>query len=147
MALFDSKVAKFFLEDTGGTERDLSAYITEIGGLPGARALNEATALGDSGATFHPGLENVTISISGQFDDTGTTGPEAVLGPLRTHTAAVDFKYGPKGNTSGFLRYAGLTSASGGCWVTEFTVDASVGSLVMWSASLQVEGVVARGTF
>jgi len=141
MALFDSKTAKFLLDDTGATQRDLSAYITEVGGLPGSRALNEATALGDSGATFHPGLENVTISISGQYDDTATTGPEAVLGPLRTHTAAVDFEYGPKGSSSTFLKYSGT------CWVTEFTVDASVGSLVMWSASLQVEGVVTRGAF
>ena len=142
MALFDSKVAKFLVTDSGGTaDRDLSTFITEIGGLPGARALNEATALGDSGATFHPGLENVTISISGHFDDTATTGPEAVLGPLRTHTAAVAFSYGPKGSTSGFLKYSGTF------WVTELAVDSSVGSLVAWSSSLQVEGTVTRGTF
>lgn len=141
MALFDSKSAVFNLTDTGGSSRNLSAHITEVSGLPGARNLNEATALGDSGATFHPSLENVTVSISGHFDDTATTGPEAVLGPLRTHTAAVAFSYGPKGSTGGFLKYSGT------CWVTEFTVDASVGSLVAWSASLQVEGTVTRGTF
>mgnify|MGYP003135191388 CR=1 FL=1 len=142
MALFDSKVSKFLVTDSGGTaNRDLSAYITSIGGLPGARNLNEATALGDSGATFHPGLENVTISLSGQYDDTATTGPEAVLGPLRTHTAAVAFSYGPKGNTSGFLKFSGTF------WVTEFVVESSVGSLVLWTASLQVEGQVTRGTF
>jgi hypothetical protein len=142
MALFDSKTAKFRITDSGGTtDRDLSTFITEISGLPGARNLNEATALGDSGATFHPGLENVTISLSGHYDDTGTTGPEALLGPLRTHTAAVAFAYGPKGTTSGFLKYSGTF------WVTEFTVDSSVGSLVTWSTSLQVEGTVTRGTF
>lgn len=141
MALFDSKTAVFNITDTGATSRDISQYITEISGLPGARNLNEATALGDSGATFHPGLENVTPSISGHYDDTATTGPEAVLGPLRTHTAAVAFDYGPKGSTTGYLKYSGT------CWVTEFTVDASVGSLVSWSASLQVEGTVTRGTY
>ena len=142
MALFDSSKSKFLVTDSGGTaNRDLSTFITEISGLPGARNLNEATALGDSGATFHPGLENVTISISGHFDDTATTGPEAVLGPLRTHTAAVAFSYGPKGSTSGFLKYSGTF------WVTELAVDSSVGSLVAWSSSLQVEGTVTRGTF
>ena len=142
MALFDSKVAKFLITDSGGTaNRDLSAYVTSIGGLPGTRNLNEATAIGDSGATFHPGLENVTISLSGHFDDTATTGPDALLGPLRTHTAAVAFSYGPKGNTSGFVKYSGTF------WMTEYTVDASVGSLVLWTASLQVEGVVTRGTW
>ena len=142
MALFDSKVAKFLVTDSGGTaNRDLSTFMNELSGLPGARNLNEATALGDSGATFHPGLENVTISIAGFFDDTATTGPEAVLGPLRTHTAAVAFSYGPKGNTGGFLKYSGTF------WVTDLAVDTSVGSLVTWSASLQGEGTVTRGTF
>ena len=107
MALFDSKTAVFAVTDTGATSRNLSAYITSIDGLPGARNLNEATALGDSGATFYPGLENVTISLAGHYDDTSTTGPEAVLGPLRTHTAATAFAYGPKGSTSGFLKYSG----------------------------------------
>ena len=31
MAFFDSKVSKFLVDDTGTTQRDLSAYITEVG--------------------------------------------------------------------------------------------------------------------
>ena len=54
MAFFDSKVSKFLLDDTGGTQRDLSAYLTDVRGLPGRRELNEVTALGDGGPRFIP---------------------------------------------------------------------------------------------
>ena len=90
MAFFDSKVSKFLIDDTGGVQRDMSPYITEVRGLPGPRSLNEVTALGDSGARFIPGLEDVTITLSGIFDSTATSGPDAVLVPLRTHTSAVN---------------------------------------------------------
>ncbi|MCI0887524.1 MAG: hypothetical protein J4N30_04890 [Chloroflexi bacterium] len=141
MPFFDSKVSKFLLDDLGGTQRNLSAFITEVRGLPGARLLNEVTALGDSGARFIPGLEDVVISLAGIFDDTATSGPDAVLGPLRTHTSAVDFEYGPEGSTTGDVKYSGT------CWLAQYDLRSRVGSLVEWTASLQVEGAVARGAF
>lgn len=141
MAFFDSKVSKFLLDDTGSIQRDLSAFITEVRGLPGPRTLNEVTALGDSGAKFIPGLEDVAITLNGMFDNTATSGPDAVLGPLRTHTAAVDFEYGPEGSATGDAKYSGT------CWVVTYELRSRVGNLVEWSASLQVEGTVTRGTF
>ena len=141
MAFFDSKVSKFLIDDTGSTQRDLSAYVTEVRGLPGVRTLNEVTALGDSGTKFIPGLEDVTIALGGMFDDTATSGPDAVMGPLRTHTSAVDFEYGPEGSGSGDVKYSGT------CWVVSYELRSRVGNLVEWSARLQVEGTVTRGTF
>ena len=141
MAFFDSKVSKFRIDDTGSVLRDLSAYITEVRGLPGARALNEITALGDSGAKYVAGLEDVAITLSGMFDNTSTSGPDAVLGPLRTHSAAVDFEYGPQGASSGNVKYSGI------CWVTSYALRSRVGDLVGWSAALQVNGTVTRGAF
>ena len=141
MAFFDSKVSKFLIDDTGAIQRDLSPYITEVRGLPGPRALNEVTALGDSGAKFVPGLEDVTITLNGMFDNTATSGPDAVLGPLRTHTSAVDFEYGPEGSGTGNLKYSGT------CWVVSYELRSRVGNLVEWSATLQVEDTVTRGTF
>ena len=141
MAFFDSKVSKFRIDDTGSVLRDLSAYLTEVRGLPGARSLNEVTALGDSGVKFIAGLEDVTITLTGMFDDTATSGPDAVLGPLRTHTSAVDFEYGPEGASTGSVKYSGT------CWVTSYALRSRVGDLVEWSAALQVDGTVTRGTF
>ena len=141
MGFFDSKVSKFRIDDTGSVLRDLSAYITEVRGLPGARGLNEVTALGDSGAKYVAGLEDVAITLSGMFDNTSTSGPDAVLGPLRTHGSAVDFEYGPEGASSGNVKYSGT------CWVTSYALRSRVGDLVAWSAALQVDGTVTRGTF
>jgi hypothetical protein len=141
MAFFDSKVSKFLIDDTGGTQRDLSAYVTEIRGLPGTRALNEVTALGDDGAKFIPGVEDIPFTLNGLFDNTAASGPDAVLGPLRKHTSAVDFEYGPEGSSTGNVKYSGT------CWVVSYSLRSRVGNLVEWSGALQVDGVVTRGVF
>ncbi len=141
MAFFDSKASRFLIDDTGSVQRDLSAYIAEVRALPGPRNLNEVTALGDSGTRFIPGLEDVTIVLNGIFDNTATSGPDAVLGPLRTHGSAVDFEYGPEGAGSGDVKYSGT------CWVLSYELRSRVGNRVEWSAALQVEGAVTRGTF
>ena len=141
MAFFDSKVSKFLIDDTGNVLRDLSAYITDVRGLPGVRSLNEVTALGDSGTKFVPGLEDMTITLSGVFDNTATAGPDAVLGPLRTHSSAMDFEYGPHGSATGDTKY------SGNCWVLSYELRSRVVDRVEWLATLLVDGAVSRGAF
>ena len=49
MAYVDGRASRFRIADAGGVMRDLSAYITEVSGLPGARALNDVTAAGRCG--------------------------------------------------------------------------------------------------
>lgn len=141
MAFFDSNSAVFQITDTGGTLRDISAYIIAINGLPGPRELNDVTALGDTGRKWFPTLQDVTITLELLYDDTATTGPEVILGPLRTHTAAVAFDYGPKGKTATFLKYSGT------CWVRDFEITTQVGRQVMSRLELKVQGVVTRGTY
>ena len=133
MAFFDSRVSRFLIEDAGGTKRDLSAFVVDVRGLPGAR--------GDSGARFIPGLQDGLFSLSGLFDSTASSGPDAVLGALRPHDAAVGFEYGPEGTATGAVKY------SGQCWVVSYELRSRVGRLVEWGASLQVDGVVDRGAF
>ena len=141
MALFDSRVSRFRIFDAGGTRRDLSTFITEVRGLPGDRSLNEVTGLGDSGARFVPGIEDVSFALAGIFDDRATDGPDAVLGPLRAHPSPVRFEYGPRGTSTGAVRY------SGSCWVASYRLRSRVGSRVEWAAALQVDGTVSRGVF
>lgn len=141
MGFFDSKVSRFLIEDAGGVVRDLSRYVVSVRGLPGVRNLNEVTALGDDGAKFIAGLEDSTVTLSGIFDDASGAGPDAVLGPLRTHGSAVGFEYGPAGSRPGAVKY------HGGCWVVSYDLRSRVGDRVEWAATLQVDGVVRRGTF
>ena len=141
MAFFDSRVSRFLLFDAGGTSWDLSPFITDVRGLPGDRSLNEVTALGDSGARFIPGIEDVTFLLSGIFDDSAPGGPDAVLGPLRAHSSKVGFEYGPRGSAAGSVKY------SGSCWVATYRLRSRVGSRVEWSAALQVDRTVSRDSF
>ena len=137
----DSQESVFFIDDTGGESRDLSPYIVSVDGLPGPRELSDATALGSGGRKWHPSLENVIINLELMWSDDALVGPDTVLGPLRTHTAAVDFNYGPEGGTADDVKYYGT------CWVRNFKITSRVGNLVMAAAELQVNGQVSRGTF
>ncbi len=135
MAFFDSKTSTFKIDKTaGGSLQDISAYINDISGLPGPRNLNEVTALGDGGAKFIPGLENAPFTISGIWDDTGSTGPDAIFGPLRIATQTLSFEYYPDA----------VQKYSGECWITNFDIKSTVGSHVTYTCSLQVDGQVTR---
>ena len=119
----------------------VALHCTDVRGLPGGRSLNEVTALGDPGARFIPGIEDVTFLLSGIFDDRDPGGPDSVLGPLRAHSAPVRFEYGPRGTSVGSVRY------SGSCWVASYRLHSRVGSRVEWAAALQVDGTVGRDSF
>ena len=138
MAFIDGRGSRFRITDTGGTTRDLSAYITEVRGLPGDRALNDVTALGDTGARFKPGSEATAFTLRGIFDDTPAVGADAVLGALRYHNAATRFEYAPAGFATGKVSY------TGDCWVKSYALLSRAGEPVSWHATLQVEGAVSR---
>lgn len=121
--------------------KDLSSYISSIDGLPGPRELIEVTALGDSGRTWIPGLENSVITLEFQWSEDTTRGPDTVLGVLRTHTSAVHFDYGPEGKATGDVKYYGT------CWVRNFQITSRVGGQVTARAELQVNGAVTRTTY
>ena len=141
MAYMDGRASRFRIADESGVMRDLSAYITEVSGLPGTRALNEVTALGDAGARFTPGAEGVSFTLRGLFSDTAISGADAVLGALRYHTAPTAFEYAPAGTAPGSARYYG------NCWVAAYVLRSRSGALVSWEAALQVDGATARGAY
>lgn len=142
MAKFNSEEAVFKLDDSGGVLRDLTAHLLEVNGLPAAGEMRDITKLGDTvGHKFHRGIENVTFSIRGLFDDTATTGPNVVIRGLRTLTTSSSFEYGPSGGTTAKVKY------SGECFLTNFVEVARVGSMVEFTADFQVNGGVTVGTF
>jgi hypothetical protein len=130
------KGSVFSLDDSGGTLRTLTSYVDDCTGLPGARDLSEVTAFGDSGEKNIPGLQRVSFSIKGSWDSTATTGPHAVLNSLRAAANTATFEYGPEGSTAGKIKLTGE------CWLSDYTVDASVAEKVAYSASFKVDGTV-----
>ncbi len=140
MTRFNSRDSFFSINDSGGTARDLSNFITEIDGLPGERELAEVTALGDSGRTYIPSLQNAVITLAGIFDDSVTSGPDSVLGLLVHHTGASTFFYGPKGGATDDTGYGGAG------FVRTYTLGSRIGESVTWRAEIQVSGTVTRST-
>ena len=139
--VFDAQVQKFAIQDSGGTERDISDYIVSIAGLPGPRDLNEATTLNRSGRAYHPTLENVTITLELVASQDAIYGTDTIFGPLRTHTSTRTFYYGPFGSTGGYIKY------TGSCWVRNYAITGRVGNLLVATVELQVQGTITRTTF
>jgi len=140
--LFDSGQSVFQITDVSpGQLRDITPYIVTIDGLPGPRELAEATSLNDDGRKFYPTLENVVITLELLWSDDGSVGSDTVIGPLRTHTAAVAFDYGPEGKTQGDIKY------SGNAWVRNYQILSRVGQMITARCELQVNGTVSRTTY
>lgn len=141
MSFAHGKDAVFSLDDSGGTLRNIKIYLNSVSGLPGARALSEVTAFGDQGTKSLPGLANVQFSIGGHYDATASTGVATVLNGLRTATVTATFEYGPAGNATGALKITGE------CWLTTYTIDATVSDRVPIAASFQVDGIPTLTTY
>lgn len=135
------KDAVFALDDSGGTLRTISVNLNSVTGLPGARALSEVTAFGDQGTKSIPSLANVQFSIAGHLDMTATTGVGTVLNGIRLATVTSTFNYGPAGSATGAMK------VTGECWMTAYTIDASVSDRVPIAASFQVDGVPSLTTY
>lgn len=132
---FDSRVSVFKIDDSGGTPRIITSYITSIDGLPGPRRLYPVTALGDTGDKYAPGLYGATITLELMFSTDADVGPDTIFRVLRDHTAAVDFEYYPIGGSS--------PKYSGTCWVEDYNIHTRVNNLLMATVVLKVDGAVA----
>lgn len=138
MAFVHGKSAVFKLDDSGGTLRDLSAYLNDVS-FPRDVETAETTTFGVSGSakTYIVGLSDATISISGLFDATADGYLAGVVGA----SATLSFEYGPAGSTGGNVKYTGE------CLLTSYEVSASVGDSVQASADFQVTGAITRTTW
>lgn len=141
MELFDSQQSVFQIRDTIGYLRDITPYLVAIDGLPGPRELAEATSLAVGGRMYYPILENAVITLELLWSDDGEIGSDTVLGPLRTHSAAVTFDYGPKGKAQGDIKYCGNV------WVRNYQILTRVGQMITARCELQVNGQVERTTY
>lgn len=136
MAFVHGKSAVFKLDDSGGTLRDLSAYLDDCS-MPRDIETAETTTFGSSAKSYIVGLTDATISISGKFDATADGYLAGVVG----NSATLSFEYGPAGSTGGNVKY------SGECIMTSYEVSTPVGDVVTVSADFQVTGAITRGTW
>ena len=94
------------IDDAGGTPRNLSAYVDEIEPLGREISFLDVTGLNDAAQRIIAGPQlGQEFALRGVFDDTATTGPDAVLSGIVGSIATGS--YGPAGNSSGQRRITG----------------------------------------
>lgn len=141
MAKYHGKDSYFGLEDSAATTlRDVGQYCDSIE-EEFSVGMADSTTIGAEAKTFLSGLSESTISLAGKWDDAATTGADLVLSGNVGNEVSVGFEFGPAGNTTGKTKY------SGECFVSKYHVSAPLEGVVKFSATLQVTGVVTRGTF
>lgn len=100
--------------------------------------LAETTTFGQVGKTRIATLQDFTLSLSGHWDPTTSTGPDALMNSIFNAGTAITWVAYPGGTASGQVSYtfSGL--------LEEYTVESDVGSDVTWSASISASGTVTR---
>jgi len=132
----------FALDDSGGTLRDLSVYLTSVE-LGRTADLAENSTVGNEAKTFEKGLYGWTIKLNGKYDKTATSGPAVVLQALIDFDSPVDIEWGPGGNGAG----ASNLKRTGTAYVVGYVETGGVGSIMTFTADLTGSGALTDGTF
>lgn len=126
-------------DDKNGTLRDLTAYVDSLTSLGQEFMSLDVTSFGDGSERIIVGIEkSVEWSISGFFEDTATTGPDAVLAPLVGTQGT--FEYYPAGTASGRRKL------SGECLCIFYRPKAEVKGRVEYEAGFKLDGAMTVGT-
>jgi len=140
MAFTHGKGAVFKIDNSGGTLQTLTAYVDSID-LNQTVDTAETTTMGSEVKTYLSGQSDGTVSISGKWDSTASTGPDAVLAGLIGLEATSTFEIGPEGSTTGKVKYTGE------CFLTSYVVSAPVGDVVTFTADFQITGAITKTTY
>lgn len=94
----------------------------------------ETTVFGNTAKTYIPGLSDATLSASGLYDKTATTGVVFALEAILAGNAAVTAVVRPAGATTGNYSYTGSVI------LTSYSLASTVGDAVQVSAEFQASG-------
>lgn len=100
----------------------------------------ETTVFGNSWKQYLAGLIGATLSISGSYDGTATTGPAALMETCIANGTAWTWKFFPGGSASG------QRSHSFSAFVTNYSESSPVADKVTWSAEILATGTVTSTT-
>ena len=138
MAKYGSNSIKIEIDSAdGGSLVDITAYVTKLGDIAIDKGLIDVTPFGTSSAAFLQGVFKTyaPIDIEGFYDDTASTGPDAILNiGAVTHTQTRTFK----------LTYGGTKTTQGEAWITAYKRGDEVGGYVTYTATLQLTGTITE---
>lgn len=140
MAFYHGKGLVFKIDNAAGSLQVLSAYVDSVD-LDSKVDMGDTTTAGAEDKTFVSGAAEHGLSISGKWDDTASTGPDAILFGLVGLETSSSFEFGPGGSTTGKPKYLGE------CFLTGYTAKAPVGGVVTFTADFKITGAVTRTTW
>lgn len=141
MAKVHGKDSQVFLDDSGGTPRDLTSFVTSID-TSWTRDVSQTTTMGNDAHSYVGGLQDGTFTLSGRFDNGGTATPDQWMVGLLQAAGSVTATFTILAGGSA----AGLPYDRGECYITDYSRSDPYDDVVTWSADFQVTGGVTRGT-
>ena len=113
----------------------MTAYATSVTFTRTADS-HDVTTFGNNSKVYRTGLKDGTGKVEGVYDNTASTGPQAVFRPL-IGAAAVDLIYRPEGTGTG------KPTSTVSVIVTQYEESTPVADMITWSADLQFSGDIA----
>lgn len=138
MATAWTKDSHFAADDSGGTLRTLTSYVTSVDGIPSPFEALDKTTFGAAARRVEAGLEGGTFTANFVWDNTATTGPDAVLAGARGKVGSVEF--GPAGGTPTATTPVYRVEAL----LTDYRITGNVGQLIAASATWATDGAWTR---
>lgn len=140
MAFKAGTASVVYIANAANALQNLSPYIDNTSWQNALEQL-EVSAFGTAAKAFIPGLTGSNISVSGPADATMSSHLAGLYAAQSAGSGAAGIIYGPGGSVASQTRFAGSI------YVSDYSVSSSVGGRVEYSASLQITGAVAMGTF
>lgn len=135
------KGSYFSLDDSTGTPRNISPYVTQVT-FSQTNDTHDTTTFGQNGHTFIAGLTNGKCTVTGLWDKTALVGTNTVFQSLvGLNATTMTFSYGPEGNTTGKV------NKTGECILESYEESDPVADLVKFTAVLQITGSVTATVF
>lgn len=125
-------------DNSGGTPVTMTAYVQEINGIDVAAILEQSDSFGDSWfESLATGMRMmVPVTLGGLYDDTATTGPDAIFNAPAATPAT--------GTRTLTITYGGSKTTSVECLIQKYTRVLSRGKLHRYSVTLQPSGAVTE---
>jgi len=135
MAKYGSNSIKVEFEkadSAGSADTNITAYVTKLGDITISKGAIVSTPFGVTAQEYLAGVVKnyEPFAIEGFFDDTATTGPDAIFNSV--NVVARYWK----------VTFGGTKTSSGRCWITEYKRGQEVGGYQTYSATVQPTGTI-----
>jgi hypothetical protein len=125
-------------DNSGGTPVTMTAYVQEINGISVESLMEQSDSFGDSWQEFLPvGVrKNGDITLGGLYDDTATTGPDAIFNAPAATVATTQRTL--------TITFGGSKTYAVECYIKKYDRMCVRGKLHRYSVTLQPTGAATE---